>query len=137
MNLQHLILFDGQCGLCQKSVQWIIQHDTRKQFVFASLQSQWAQSLLSEHGWPHNTMDSIRLISPYPSQHAQLYSRSEAILVITKILRHPYRWVLRFCPVFIRDAVYKQVQKNRYRIWGQSETCWVPSLELKGRFLDQ
>lgn len=132
MNDQRLILFDGVCNLCTGSVQFVLKRDKEKKFTFASLQSTTGQKLLAQFNLPKNTFNSFILY-----QDGRMYTRSTAALKLFQQLRG-WKWVKIFwaVPKFIRDGVYNLIAKNRYKWFGKKEECWLPTPELKARFLD-
>jgi predicted DCC family thiol-disulfide oxidoreductase YuxK len=130
--MQYIILFDGVCNLCQKSVQFVISKDTANQFKFASLQSPIGQQLLAQHQLSTTDMSSFVLL-----KNTQIYVKSDAGLQVLKTLGYPWRllYVFILLPKGIRDAVYRFVARNRYRFWKTSSHCWLPTKELKAKFL--
>jgi predicted DCC family thiol-disulfide oxidoreductase YuxK len=127
-----VILFDGICNLCTGSVQFILKRDKEKKFLFASLQSNYGQELLKRYDLPTDTFNSFILY-----QDNRIYTRSTAALKMFQQLKG-WKWVKAFqvVPGFIRDAVYNLIAKNRYKWFGQKNECWIPTPELKARFLD-
>ncbi len=132
MNDKPVILFDGICNLCTGSVQFILKRDREKKFLFASLQSNYGQNLLKQFDLPTNTFNSFIL-----NQDEKIFTRSAAALKMFQQLKG-WKWVKIFwiVPEFIRDAVYNVVARNRYKWFGKKEECWLPTPELKERFLD-
>ncbi|MEN9937451.1 MAG: hypothetical protein RLZZ387_4030 [Chloroflexota bacterium] len=129
-----IILFDGVCNLCQWSVRFIIARDPREVFRFASLQSHAGRELLAAHGLPTPTApESVVLV-----QSGKAYVESEAALRIARRLRPPWSllYALIVAPRPLRDAIYRFVARNRYRWFGRQEACWLPTPELRGRFLE-
>lgn len=128
---QPIVLFDGVCNLCASSVQWIIRHDDAAVFRFASLQGAVGSTLRQEYNIPADT-DSVVLI-----EDGKYWVMSDAAL---RIARHckGWRWLfaLRFVPSFLRNGVYRFIAANRYRWFGKKSECWLPTPELKARFLD-
>ena len=126
----NIILFDGVCNLCSFSVGFIIKHDKKGYFHFASIQSKIGKELIEKYGLKE--LDSIILIQ---DNKAHIYS--DAVLHIAKGLDGWYRYlyVFRFTPKMFRDAIYKVVAKYRYRIFGRKESCMIPTEELLERFL--
>lgn len=127
-----VVLFDGVCNLCNGSVQFILKRDPQARFRFASLQSEAGRSLLVEHGLDPDALSSVVVI-----EDGRVWQESSAAL---RIARHlPGAWkllrVFIVIPRPLRDAVYRLIARNRYRWFGKSETCWLPTPELKGRFL--
>lgn len=132
MSEPSVVLFDGFCNLCNGSVQFIIDRDPREQFRFASLQSEVGQELLRKHGLSEDC-NTIVLI-----ENSKAYVRSTAALRIAQHLRWPWPlfYVAIAIPGFLRDAVYRLIAANRYRMFGKQETCRIPTPELRRRFLD-
>jgi predicted DCC family thiol-disulfide oxidoreductase YuxK len=128
-----IILFDGVCNLCNCSVQFVIRHDKQKQFIFGSLQSETGQALLKKFHLSQNTFNSFLLI-----EGDKIYLRSSAALRVVKYLGNGWNLLYAFniVPKFIRDGVYNFISKNRYKWFGKKDACWVPTTELKSRFLD-
>ena len=127
-----IILFDGVCNLCSTSVHRIIDNEKKPYYQFASLQSNLGQDLLTKFGKDPKLLDSIVLI-----ENGKLYQKSRAIFRICKTLKMPYPLIYIFWPVpfFLRDWVYNWVARNRYKWYGKKNECWLPSPELKERFL--
>ena len=132
MNDKPVILFDGVCNLCSGSVQFILKRDKEKIFSFASLQSNYGQVLLKQFDLPTDVFNSFILF-----QDGKILTRSTAALKMFSQLKG-WRWVKTFLivPKFIRDGVYNLVAKNRYKWFGKKDECWVPTPELKARFLE-
>ena len=126
-----IVLFDGVCNLCNGVVQFIITQDKVGVFQFASQQSEIGQALLEAHQLP--AMNTVVLIDG-----VKVYTRSDAVLEIMKRLPTPWSWLggLKIIPNFLRDAVYKLIARYRYNIFGRREACWLPTPELRARFLD-
>ena len=126
-----IVLFDGVCNLCNGVVQFIITEDKAGVFQFASQQSEIGLALLEAHQLP--AMNTVVLIDG-----VKVYTRSDAVLEIMKRLPTPWSWLggLKIIPNFLRDAVYKLIARYRYNIFGRREACWLPTPELRARFLD-
>ncbi len=132
MNNKPVILFDGVCNLCTGSVQFILKRDKEKKFLFASLQSAYGQELLNKFKLPADTFNSFILY-----QDEKINTRSTAALMMFQQLKG-WKWVKVFwvVPKFIRDAAYNLIANNRYKWFGKKEECWLPTPELKARFID-
>lgn len=128
-----VILFDGVCNLCNASVQYVIKHDKKRMFRFASLQSTFGESILKKFSLPADTFNSFILLSDN-----KIYIRSTAALVVAKKLSASIKLLYGFIivPKFIRDFIYDVVAKNRYKWFGKKEACWLPTAELKDLFLE-
>jgi len=131
-NPAPIVLFDGICNLCNRSVQFMIDHDPQAQLRFASLQSEVGQALLRQYALPTQDFKSLILI-----EAGQIFTRSTAALKIAKYLQG-YHWLGHFLwvPAWLRNGVYDLIARNRYQWFGQSESCRIPTPELKSRFLN-
>lgn len=128
-----IIIFDGICNLCNRSVQTVIKNDPGGKFMFASLQSQKGQQLLKKFNQPLNDFNSFILI-----QDDKVYTKSTGALKVAKQLKGGW-WLLYIfiiVPKFIRDGVYAWIAKNRYKWFGKREECMVPTPALKERFIE-
>lgn len=132
MREHPVILFDGVCNLCNAAVQFVIKYDREKLFRFASLQSD-AGTLLLRNKYPDsNFPDSIILVIG-----SKFYTRSTAALLIARklggIISLLYGFII--VPAFIRNLLYKVIAKNRYKWFGRTAECMMPTSELQSRFL--
>lgn len=128
-----VVLFDGVCNLCSSSVQFIIRHDPKKQFRYASLQSEFGQQVMTHFGLPSNQLNSFILL-----EGDKIYIKSSGALRIAKRLNSLWPLLYGFIviPPFIRNAVYTFIANNRYKWFGKKEACWLPTPELRNLFLD-
>ena len=132
-NNKSIILFDGVCNLCNSSVNFIIKHDKKEQFLFASLQSDAAKEILLQFPIKKFNLNSIILI-----ENGNVYKKSMAVLKISKQLNSGYKLLYAFIitPKFIRDWIYNYIAKNRYKWFGKKENCMIPTPEVSNRFLE-
>jgi predicted DCC family thiol-disulfide oxidoreductase YuxK len=130
--VEHPILFfDGLCGLCNSSVDFVMKRDTRDVFRYAPLQGETAARHLSEK-------DRVDLNSVVLKTPEGLYRHTSAVVRI--LWKLPGIWpvlgaLLWLIPRPIRNFGYRLVAKNRYRIFGKKETCRLPTPEEIGRLL--
>eukprot|EP00540_Astrosyne_radiata_P015485 CAMPEP_0116851662 /NCGR_PEP_ID=MMETSP0418-20121206/16857_1 /TAXON_ID=1158023 /ORGANISM="Astrosyne radiata, Strain 13vi08-1A" /LENGTH=198 /DNA_ID=CAMNT_0004483729 /DNA_START=1186 /DNA_END=1782 /DNA_ORIENTATION=- len=119
-----IILFDGQCNLCNGGVNFAIDHDPKGAFRFVSLQSKVGQSLLRRSGREADDISSIVLCMADGSAHTE----SDAILNIARGLNGPWFPIFGnvglLTPRFVRDGFYHVVAKNRYR-FGEYDECRI------------
>jgi predicted DCC family thiol-disulfide oxidoreductase YuxK len=132
-NNKSIILFDGVCNLCNNSVNFIIKHDKKKHFLFASLQSDAAKEILLQYTGVKINLESIVLI-----ENGNIYEKSTAVLKICKRLNSllPVLYTFVLIPKTLRDWLYTIIAKNRYKWFGKRTSCLIPSIELKNRFLN-
>lgn len=131
-----IVLFDGVCNLCSASVRFIVRNDPGARFRFASLQGDTGRRLCADHGVEapaEAAPDSIVLL-----EDGRALVRSDAALAIAARLRFPWPLLgaLRIVPRPLRDWAYRSVARNRYRWFGRTEACMVPTPELRSRFID-
>jgi predicted DCC family thiol-disulfide oxidoreductase YuxK len=127
-----IVLFDGVCNLCNGTVVFIIQRDTKDRFRFAALQSDIGIQLTQELGIDTTQIESIIVV-----HHQRYYYKSGAALRIARDLKGawPLLSVFLIIPPFIRDGIYDIIARNRYRWFGKKESCMIPTPELKSKFL--
>ena len=128
-----LLLFDGVCTLCDRSIQFVLDHEPAGEIRFASLQSEAGRAALAEHGLDTDVTDSVVFIDQGRAQ-----TRSDAALAVAARLDTPWRWLgwSRVLPRSLRDHVYDWVARNRYRWFGTRASCRMPNVETRARFLD-
>ena len=127
-----VVLYDGVCGLCNRSVQLILRHDRRGRFHFAALQSDAGRALLERHGLPVDALDTVVLV-----EDGRAWVKSGAALRIARWMDAPWPAlrVLGIVPRPVRDFLYDRVAKSRYRIFGRVDACMLPPPEVRARFL--
>lgn len=129
--MNNIILFDGECNLCDHSVQFIIKRDKKELFKFASIQSEVGDEVLKKFN-AATDIDSFILV-----KGNNCYFKSSAALRICKDLKGG--WKLFFCflivPKVIRDYFYSIIAKNRYKLFGKKDNCMLPSPKIRDRFL--
>lgn len=124
LSKQHpIILFDGECVMCNGFIQWLIKRDNNQIFRYATLQS---QSDLSD-------FDSVILVD---DEH--VFTKSDVSIQVLKKLALP--WSLLSClvivPTVIRDKAYDIIARNRYRWFGKKDQCYIPTQEEQSLFID-
>jgi predicted DCC family thiol-disulfide oxidoreductase YuxK len=128
-----IILFDGVCNLCNGSLQFVLKHDVKKRFLFASLQSDAATNILLQlNQKSFKYYDSIILV-----ENEKVFIKSTAALRIAKKLKGLVSLVYVFIivPKPLRDLIYDYIAKNRYKWFGKKNKCMIPDKEVANRFL--
>jgi predicted DCC family thiol-disulfide oxidoreductase YuxK len=130
-----VVLFDGVCNVCNRAVNFIIDRDPEGKFRFASLQSEVARRILEAFGHTVPPGDPVTIVV---IDRSRLYKWSGAMLRIARHMRGawPLLMVLLVVPRPARDALYRWAAARRYRWFGKSDTCRVPTQELRARFLE-
>jgi predicted DCC family thiol-disulfide oxidoreductase YuxK len=134
-----IVLYDGVCGLCNRLVRFLIKHDRHDRLRFASLQSDFATTVLNRHGISAGDLDTVHVVENYEQAGERVLNRSDAILRAACELGG--FWMVaatsaKVLPRPLRDFVYKIVARNRYRVFGKYETCLVPEARDRSKFLD-
>ena len=127
-----IILFDAECVLCSANAHFILKHDHNKVFYLASMQGRVGSELFRRHGLDPTDPTSILVVDG-----ALVRKDSDAVLSIYEGLGLPWKVaaIFRLFPPFLRDPVYRLVARNRYRIFGKRQTCWVPPAQFCTRIL--
>lgn len=127
-----VILFDSQCVLCSANARFILRHDRRCRFRLAAMQSEAGAALFRAHGIDPADPDTLIVVEGDRARR-----NSDAVIAIWSDLGWPWRGVqaLRLVPRPLRDAVYRLVARNRYRLFGRRETCWLPDPTDRDRLL--
>ncbi|HEU4884873.1 MAG TPA: thiol-disulfide oxidoreductase DCC family protein [Longimicrobium sp.] len=128
-----IVLYDGVCGLCDRSVQLILRNDRRGRFRFAALQSAAGRALLEKFGLSPEALDSVVLV-----EGERAWRRSRAALRIARRMDAPWPllWPLMIVPRPVADFFYNLLARNRYRFFGKLDACMIPPPEVRARFLD-
>lgn len=130
---KYIILFDGVCNLCNATVQFVLSRDKNKKFLFSALQSNVAHQLLAHQSKYITSLQSIVLI-----KNNEIYDESTAALHIAKDLSGAWPllyYLFIWWPKIIRDSVYKFIAKRRYKWFGKKDSCSIPNVNYKDRFL--
>jgi predicted DCC family thiol-disulfide oxidoreductase YuxK len=135
-RLNHLVFYDGNCGLCDQVVQTLLKVDTQEIFDFAPLQGLTAEQFISHLPPEQKNVDSIILVENFRSQQPQVFVMSKAVFRICWLLGGP--WILlgwlSFLPAFFFDWAYRLVARYRYRLFPHI-SCMIPQPNQKERFL--
>ena len=129
--MDKIILFDGECNFCDKSVQFIMARDKNARFSFTSLQSEIGKQLLVQYDAPED-LDSFVLI-----ENGRFYTQSSAALRVCQALDGAWKFLVAFLivPKPVRNFFYTILAKNRYKWFGKKDQCMLPSKEQRKRFL--
>lgn len=127
-----IVLFDGLCNLCDRSVRFLLRHDRDRQLKFAAIQSEAGRKLLASHGIDPDRLDTFVVIDG-----ERCLNRSDAVLALARVIGMPWSLlgVWGVMPRGLRDATYRLVAANRYAWFGRRGECAVPSKDLADRFL--
>ena len=129
-----VMVFDGGCNLCSRSVRTVAAMDREGLIRFAATQSPTGRALCLRHGIDPDDPTTFLFMD-----HGRALRSSEAMLAIAARLPRPWRWlgVARIVPRPVRDAAYGWLARNRYRLFGRRNACTLPAPGLAARFVDR
>lgn len=132
-----VLLYDGVCGICNRSVQAIIRHDRHGTLRFAALESDFARAVIDRHP-DLQGIDSIVFVDNPGRPDERVSVRSAAALRVVNYLGGPFRVLLavRLIPAGLRDRLYDRFAAVRYRLGGRHDSCPLPAPEVRARFLE-
>ena len=134
-----VLLYDGVCGLCNRTVQFVLKRDRGDLFRFAPLQSEFAAELLRRHRASPQNLDTFFIVLKRGEADERLLVRSDAAAFVLQTVGGIWRVLcsaLRVLPRWLRDAVYNLLARNRYRLFGKFDSCPLPREEDRHKFLD-
>jgi len=137
-----LVIFDGHCALCSRTVRWLIKRDRRDRLRFAASESRRGLGMLRKQAEEGSSIfvppATILVLRHAGTAAEQLLKRSDAIVSLLGELPGPWPavgTVLGLIPRTLRDLGYRVVARWRYRIWGRLESCPLPTGKERSRFL--
>jgi predicted DCC family thiol-disulfide oxidoreductase YuxK len=129
----HILFFDGVCGLCNRAVHFVLTHDRRVRFRYATLQGAFAARELPPRGGNPADLDTMYVLTA----GGQLLQQSRAVFFVLRELGGPWRalsW-LRVLPRALSDRAYRVVARSRYRPFGRLDACPIHGPAERGRFI--
>lgn len=130
-----ILLYDGLCGFCDRTVRFILEHESRPTLRFAALQSSTAAKILQADAKLRD-VDSLILVEEMDGE-TRILVRSDALTRVAHHLRGIWglaRW-LRLAPRPVRDVGYDLFARHRHRMFGRLDSCRIPSSDVRGRSL--
>ena len=117
-----IILFDGECAMCNNYILFVAKNDSDDNFRFLSIQNKKIIELKKTYAIEEDNISSICIID-----NNKIKRKSRAVLKIVSMLKFPYNLLTVFyiIPNFLRDIIYDLVAKNRYRIFGKVDECSI------------
>lgn len=131
-----VLLYDGVCGVCNRSVRTILRFDPSGPLRFAALESVFAKAIIERHPEIGN-VDSVVFVDDPGGPSERVAVRSEAVLRVANYLGGPWRMfvVARIIPAPLRDWLYDRFAAIRYRVGGKYDSCPLPAPEVRARFV--
>ena len=134
----HLVLYDGVCGLCNHLLQFLLRHDRRAVFCFASLQSDIGRTMVSRYGGNPDDPTTFYVVADFRTAGARAIRKSDAAIFVAGQLGWPWKGLrgAGAVPASLRDGLYDLMARTRYRVFGRYEQCLLPSDEFRHRFVE-
>jgi len=132
-NNKDIILYDGVCILCNTFITVILKLDTKRKFLFSSLQSNYSKSILKITDSTDYKINTVFLI-----RNGKKYTKSTAVLMILTSFSNLFKifYIFYLIPKFIRDMIYDLIANKRYAFFGKTGSCPIPPVKVRKRFLD-
>lgn len=133
----YIVFYDGECGLCQRSIRWLLDHDPYQRLLFAPLQGATAAQLRAEQVPLPENLESVALVVRGKGR-TEVFLRSRAFFELCNVLEFRPWWVrlLQRIPTVLADLGYRLIAKLRYAVFGRATNCpWRTAAEAQ-RFLD-
>lgn len=137
--MPHLVLYDGECGLCDRAVQFLLERDSKDVFVFAALQSEVGHAQLVKHGRDPTALDTMVLVVDLGTSSERTLVKGRAASFALQALGRGWAAlgaVGSWLPVGVVDALYDAVAKRRQKLFGPNASCRVMDAKTKAKFLD-
>ena len=130
-DIDGLILFDGVCVFCSRWVRFVIDRDRRARFRFLAIQSEPGRVLAARFGIDPEAPQTNAVV------HGGwiLFKSDAALAVLGELPGTRFLACLRHLPGWVRNPIYDLIAGNRYRIFGRTDQCMIPSAEIRSRFL--
>jgi predicted DCC family thiol-disulfide oxidoreductase YuxK len=127
-----VILYDGVCVFCSRWVRFVASRDSQARFRFTAIQSSYGTRLAQAFGIDPQDPDTNAVI-----HGGVAYFKSDAALTVLSLLPGwSFVRVLFSVPKRLRDTVYNLIAKNRYRIFGKYDACFLPDAEFRDRVME-
>ncbi|MFN5416565.1 MAG: thiol-disulfide oxidoreductase DCC family protein [Flavobacteriia bacterium] len=128
--MQKILFYDGDCGFCNKSVQFVLNNERNSDICFSALQSDFALNFFKEHNFPKADLSTF-----YFWDGKKLYQKSAGALRLVNDLKFKWQFLKigYLIPVFLRDKIYDFIAKRRHKL--SVGFCALPSPEQKKRFI--
>jgi len=132
-----VLLYDGECGLCNRVVRGLLRLDRDGRLRFAPLQGPAAQAYLQKHGLPTKDFSTLVFVPDWSEGRATPLLRTDGVIASLRAVGRPgWAGFLAVFPRGLRDAGYKLVARVRYAIFGPWQACPLPRPEWTARLLD-
>jgi len=128
---EKIVFYDGECGFCNKSVQYILKYEKEHNIFFSPLQSNYTKAYFAQRNWDLPNLDTFVFV-----ENETVYTKSAAAFRLAKHFKLPYKWigVFQLLPEWMADQMYDFIAKNRKRVF--KSFCVLPTPLQKKRFVN-
>lgn len=134
ISTSSIIVFDGHCVLCSRAFRFVVKHDKHEKFQFLIAQTELGEKIYAATGRKSDDFDTNLVFI-----NGKMYERLDAFAVVMREIGgiwKPLSWV-RVLPENVKNLIYFRIARNRYRLFGRTEACMVPTDQLKARFIGE
>lgn len=128
----HVILYDGVCVFCSRWIRFVASRDTAARFRFTAIQSPYGMRLAKAFGIDPDDPDTNALVHG----GSVLFKSDAALTVLSSLPGWQWTKALFTVPKPLRNALYNLIARNRYRIFGKYDECFVPDADMRARVLE-
>jgi predicted DCC family thiol-disulfide oxidoreductase YuxK len=131
-QFRDIIVFDALCVLCSANAQIVLRNDTKSRFALAAMQGDVGARIYADEGIDPTNPETLVVVTT-----DAVFRNSDAVIHIYRHLGWPWRilGVFALVPRAVRDPLYRMIARNRYRLFGQRNSCWVPDSADRQRLL--
>jgi predicted DCC family thiol-disulfide oxidoreductase YuxK len=127
-----VILYDGVCVFCSRWIRFVATRDTDRRFRFTAIQSDYGRRLAQAFGIDPEDPDTNAVVHG----GVACFKSDAALMVLSHLPGWQWVRVLHAVPKALREAVYNLIARNRYRIFGKYEACFVPDESFRARVIE-
>jgi predicted DCC family thiol-disulfide oxidoreductase YuxK len=133
-DAEKIVFFDGVCNFCNRAVDFLFNNNSKRNLMVSPLQSDFAKDFLEKQRIQHSYLHTI-----YYYTDGRVYKKSSAILRLSVQLRgaYPLFSIFLIVPPFLRNALYDLIANNRYKLFGKTHSCRIPTPDEKKYFLEE
>lgn len=128
-----IAVFDGKCVLCSRGVAFLLRRDGARRIQFAAMQSETGRKLMAAYNVDDASPETMIVIDG-----DRCYFQSTAIIHLAAQLHWPWKALIAFrvVPAPLRDVIYRWIARNRTRLFGKRDSCYLPSPADRDRFIE-
>ena len=126
-----MLVYDGECGFCNRSVQFILRHERRRDLLFVARGTELGRRLRRSYGM--EAVESMLWI-----EGDRVFAQSDSVIKTAEYLGGWWSRLARVASLFpasLLNLMYKVIARSRRKLMRASANCVVPTPEQRSRFL--